>query len=60
MLGYKDKTFCPFYESCEHGEGCSRALTDEVRKAAAEFGLGVYEWAGKPKCHEEADDAGSD
>ena len=58
MLSYRDATFCSFYEKCEfhNAEYCSRALTEEVQKAADEFGLPICQWAEPPDCYEEADD----
>lgn len=34
MLCYKDKTFCPFYELCAHGDNCEDALTPLVQAKA--------------------------
>ena len=50
MLGYKDKTFCPFYTECEKGEGCSRVLTDEVWEDSKRIGLPVSQYTTKPSC----------
>lgn len=41
MVCYKDMTFCPHHESCEDGEDCERALTDQVKKDAEK-------WWGRP------------
>ena len=41
MLCYHDKTWCSFYEECGQGNGCSRALTDEVKEDASKC------WDGK-------------
>ena len=34
MNGYRDMTFCPFYEDCADGHECPRALTPEVEEDA--------------------------
>ena len=34
MLCYQGRTFCTFHNECDDGEGCSRALTDQVRDEA--------------------------
>lgn len=52
MLGYKDKTFCPMYAQCVHGEGCSRAATPKLREEAEAFGLGIYLYSSEPDCYE--------
>lgn len=51
MFSYKDKTFCPFYEECEEGTGCHRALTDEVASDAKRFGLPICQFLKKPCCY---------
>jgi hypothetical protein len=53
MLCYKDKIFCPFYESCADGHDCSKALTQEVRESARHFELPINQYAGEPKCWRE-------
>lgn len=53
MLCYKDKTFCPFYKECAKGEGCSRALTQEVIDAACDFNLLISRFLDRPGCFEE-------
>jgi hypothetical protein len=37
MLCYKDKTFCPFWEQCEDGKDCNRALIETVKEEAKIF-----------------------
>lgn len=34
MMCYKDRTFCPFYNECDKGKTCGRALTPKVWKEA--------------------------
>ena len=56
MISYKDRCFCPFYTDCWHGVDCSRALTLDVRLAAAEWGgpdapIAIFE--DKPECFKE-------
>ena len=57
MLCYHDKTWCPFYKECGQGDGCSRALTDEVKEDASKCwngrGLPIMEFASKPECFKE-------
>ena len=42
MLCYRDKTWCPFYKSCSHGESCHDALTPTIMAQA-------IKWWGNPK-----------
>ena len=37
MISYKDQCFCPFYKDCRQGDVCSRALTFDVKQAAADW-----------------------
>lgn len=37
MIHYRDMTFCRFYEECHFGQGCPRALTDEVKASAIKW-----------------------
>ena len=57
MLCYHDKTWCPFHKECGQGNGCSRALTDEVKEDASKCwdgkGLPIMEFASKPECFKE-------
>ncbi len=67
MICYRDMTFCTFYETCADAEGCSRALTPEVIKAAEAWwdgdgGLPIATFMSKPRCYveltvKESDDA---
>lgn len=41
MMCYLDMTFCEFYNQCEVGERCPRALTPEIQDNAER-------WYGKP------------
>jgi hypothetical protein len=34
VMEYMDRTFCPFYQECWHGEDCSAALTPQIRLEA--------------------------
>ena len=51
MICYRDRTFCPFYETCKEGKRCSRSLTPRVKEHAEELGLPVCQYANKPECH---------
>lgn len=59
MLCFRDRTFCPFYSECKHGDKCKCALTPEIRKEAAEWWgsedapIAVY--GEKPHCFEAMD-----
>ena len=59
MICYRDMTFCPFNTDCAAAEGCERALTDEILKAAdAWWGEGEGEapicmFMVAPECFEE-------
>ena len=37
MLCFRDKTWCPFYKSCSHGERCIYALTPTIIVKATEW-----------------------
>ena len=54
MISYKDKTFCTFYDECEKGESCDRALTPEVVKDATKWwgsvDFPIFRFKDKPKC----------
>ena len=57
MIGYKDMTFCPFYETCENGSTCHRALTQEVKDGAQKWwGVNndapIWIFSSEPDCHE--------
>ena len=56
MICYKDKTFCPFWETCLHGTECDRALTEEVKKAAKDFGLPTALFATPPRCYKKKEE----
>lgn len=49
MLCYKDKTFCPFWESCQNAEDCPDKLTEEVLRDASQVGLFVMQYIAPPK-----------
>ena len=56
MLSYRDKTWCPFYKSCSHGESCPRALTSTVIAKATKWRGNlngpppISTYVEKPKC----------
>lgn len=52
MLCYKDMTFCGFFDECEDGKDCHRALTEEIQTDAAQFILQVCQFTDKPECFE--------
>lgn len=53
MICYKDMTFCTFYEDCEYGDKCLRALTDEVKADAERWmkDAPICCFVDKPDCH---------
>lgn len=55
MICYKDKTFCPFYETCDKQNDCSRPLTPQVKAAAVKWwgsdAAPVAVFSEKPQCH---------
>ena len=57
MICYKDMTFCTFYDECEKGETCDRALTDGVKEGAEDWygskGAPICRYLDKPKCFKE-------
>lgn len=52
MLCYQDRTFCSYYQECVKGKECSRALTEEVERAAARQNLLICKWSVEPECFE--------
>lgn len=53
MIIYQDRWFCPFWQKCDKGADCDRALTQAVKDAAhAWFNRGVKpgEETGAPIC----------
>lgn len=54
MIGFKDRTWCDFYQECKHGNYCNRALTPEVREAAANWwgsaGAPIAMFIRNPEC----------
>lgn len=61
MICYKDMTFCPFWSDCSNAANCHRALTDDVREAAARWWPGddapIAQFVEKPGCHTEIENA---
>ena len=57
MITFKDMTFCAFDDACSKGEGCPRALTDEIVVAAkkwwGEDGAPISVFSGEPQCFEQ-------
>ncbi len=55
MLCFKDRTFCPFFAECWHGDTCSAALTDEVKREAERWMKDalVCVFSEKPECFRE-------
>jgi hypothetical protein len=56
MLCFRDKTFCPYWESCINGKTCDRAITPEVIADGVkwwksdDFPMAMY--SEKPSCFE--------
>lgn len=57
MIGFRDKTFCGFWEECKRGQNCHRALTPQVEEAAERWWGGedapILQFYDKPHCFEE-------
>lgn len=53
MLNYRDKTFCPFWETCNHGDNCSRKANKQLVQRAKNFGLPLCLFMDKPNCYTE-------
>ena len=56
MMCYKDKTFCTYYETCQDGKDCFRALTVAVRSEAGSFNMAIAQFTDKPECYKELED----
>ena len=52
MPCYRDRTFCEFWINCKHGIECPQALTDDVKKQAAQYNLNISEFMCQPDCFE--------
>jgi len=53
MIVYKDMCFCDYWEGCKDGEGCIRALTQDVWVKAESIGLPVDRFMENPICFKE-------
>jgi len=57
MIGYKDITYCPFWNECSGGKECPRALTKEVMEAATKWwgseDAPISMYMDKPHCFKE-------
>lgn len=55
MMGYRDRTYCPFWTDCAKADLCSRPLTPEVSAAARAWwgsdDAPIIQFAEKPDCH---------
>lgn len=56
MSGYKDMTFCPFYNQCISGKECPRALTPEVKDGAENGDMVICSFLTVPHCMEVKDE----
>ena len=54
MNVYKGMWFCTFYEDCEDGKNCYRALTKQIYEKAKEAHLPI-QTTGKPNCYKGED-----
>ena len=48
MICYRDRTFCPFFEYCEDGDTCERALKPDVYEAAHSINLPISSFVAPP------------
>lgn len=55
MIGYRDMTFCPFYEDCRDKNDCHRPLTSAVKERAEHWwgkpDAPIVQFSDKPSCH---------
>ena len=55
MIGYRDMTFCTYYETCKEGGSCNRALTQQVQDDADKWwgkeGAPICMYIDMPSCH---------
>lgn len=60
MISYRDRVYCLYWSNCKQGEGCSRAFTKEVSKAADEWwggpGAPISFFSSEPDCFKQVDD----
>ena len=57
MICYRDMTFCSYWPECKRGADCPRALTPQVVAAAATHHYPICQFADKPECYEELENA---
>ena len=67
MISFRDRTYCPYFNTCQNGNSCKRALTDSVKRDAEiwwdDFMNGkedrgeppICVYADKPECYKEID-----
>ena len=53
MICYRDRIYCPFYETCRDGDTCERALTPLVVGQAQEWmdNPPISQYTEKPECY---------
>ena len=56
MLVYKDKTFCPYWQGCDKGSDCHRAITPMVEQGSYNIGLPLCVFTSVPECYTEVED----
>lgn len=44
MIGYRNKTFCPFYGNYDCNYLCNKALTPEIKTEASKINLPVWQF----------------
>ena len=52
-MSYLDMCFCPYSNTCEHGDVCVRALTESIKIEVNTRGLFIDIYTSKPLCHKE-------
>ena len=57
MMCYKDRTFCPFFDTCRYGNECDRALTENVKYDAEKWmkNAPICQFVEKPECWREVE-----
>lgn len=56
MICYKDRTYCPFWETCTGHPQCGRALTEEVKQDAHKCQLAISQYVARPQCYTRAEE----
>jgi hypothetical protein len=50
MITYRDMTFCSYWDKCQRGNDCPRALTNNVAEEASKAEMNVCVFVTLPNC----------